>query len=77
MHKNLVVLNKAINARAVRGWNKKKRQEKEAPCQVPHRGVAMSQRGQSASVTRTQSPAGDSDLTTASVCKESTLPVSR
>lgn len=75
MHKNLVVLSKAINARAVRECNKKKRQRKEAPCQLPHHDVEMSQRGQSASVTGTQSPAGDSDLTTARVCKERTLPV--
>lgn len=35
----------------------------------------MSQRGQSASVTGRQSPAGDSDLTTARVYKERTLPM--
>lgn len=74
MHKNLLVPNKAINARAVRECNKRKKkgQGKEPPCQLLHHDVGMSQRGQCASVTRMQSPAGDSDLTTSSVQKEDT-----
>lgn len=60
MHKNLVELNKAINAAAVsENITENERQRKEAPCRLPLNGVWMSQREQSASVTRMQSPAGD------------------
>lgn len=76
MHKNLVELNKAINAGAVsENITENERQRKEAPCQLPLNGVWMSQREQSASVTRMQSPAGDSDLTTSSEYKERTIPI--
>lgn len=44
MHKNLVELNKAINAGAVsENITENERQRKEAPCQLPLNGVWMSQ----------------------------------
>ena len=76
MHKNLVELNKAINAGAVsENVIENERRRKEPPCQLPLHGAWTSQRGQSASVTRMQSPAGDSDLTTSSVYRERTIPI--
>lgn len=50
------------------------RQRKQTPCQLPLHGAWTGQRGQCASVTRMQSPTGDSDLTASSVHRERTIP---
>lgn len=76
VHKNPVELNKAVNTGAVsENVAENERQRKEPPCQHPLHGAWTSQRGQSASVSQECRVQLRTDLTTSSLYKERTIPV--